>query len=507
MWNFSLNIIKIKLNYINFALFLDKIGKKRDAHMSKHHRTHKKLHHNQHIKQGIIFLFALLMWYLPTPHGLETNAWHLFVIFISVIFSVIIEATSIFAASVIALASSILLGVLTPAQAYSGFSKGFILLIVVAFLIARAVIKSGLGKRLAFLIIKKFGKSSLGLSYSLIAADMLISPAFPSNTARSGVLFPIVNSLAHDSDSKVANGTRKKLGSFLMMSSMAGITLSSSLWLTAMAANPTGVAMAKEFGVNISYGDWVLGALLPVGILFFLVPYIIYKIYPPEMKHTPNAPEVASQELQKMGSMSKNEWIMASVFVVMLGLWVFSSTLGIDKTAVAFLGLGVLMLANVFTLDDMKLEGMALETLIWFGTLYTMSVFLNKFGFMNYIGLHVASMVASYSWQMVFIILVISYVLIHYFFVSQTAHMLALYGVFLGVGIKAGVDPMLLALMLLYATNFNAIITPQGSSANVIYIGSGYITPKEVYKVGGVITLVNTLVFLTVGSLWILFVF
>ncbi len=471
--------------------------------MSKHHKSHTKLHQREHIRQLFVLLFAVILWFLPVPEGLKPQAWHLFVIFISTILAVIIEAMPIFVASVIALASSILLGILTPQEAYSGFSKSFILLIVVAFLIARAVIKSGLGKRIAFLIIERFGKSSLGLAYSLVAADIFIAPAFPSNTARSGVLFPIVNALAHDSDSKVANGTRKKLGSFLMMSSMAGITLSSSLWLTAMAANPTGVAIAKEFGVEITYGSWVAGALLPVILLFFLIPYLIYKIYPPQIKQTPDAPLVARKELQKMGKVSRNEWIMAGVFVSMLVLWIFSGTLGLDKTAVAFMGLALLMLANIFTMEDMKLEGMALETLIWFGTLYTISVYLNKLGFMTYLGEHIATLVEGYSWQSVYLILVLGYIFIHYFFVSQTAHMLALFGVFLGVGIEAGVDPLLLSLMLLYATNFNALITPQGSSANVIYVGSGYVTPKEVYKIGGMVTLANTLVFVLIGSLWI----
>ena len=291
-----------------------------------------------------------------------------------------------------------------------------------------------------------------------------------------------------------------------MMSSMAGITLSSSLWLTAMAANPTGVAIAKEYGIDIGYGLWVLGASLPVLVLFFALPYLIYKIHPPQIKQTPDAPQIAQKELEKMGKVSKNEWIMAGVFVVMLTLWVFSSSLGVDKTAVAFLGLAAVMVANIFSLEDMKLEGMALETLIWFGTLYTISVYLNKFGFMSYIGEHITAFVAGFPPLGVYGILVVAYVLIHYFFVSQTAHMLALFGVFLSVGVQAGVDGVSLALMLLYATNFNALIAPQGSSANVIYVGSGYVTPKEVYKIGGAVTLLNTLVFLTIGTLWLKFV-
>ena len=470
-----------------------------------HHYTNK--YKKEHIKQAVVILIGVVLYNIPHPLALEDNAWHLFAVFFTTILAVVSEATSIFAASVLALSVSVLLGILTPKEAYSGFSKGFILLIVIAFLISRAVIKSGLGKRIAFLIIKKFGKSSLGLAYSIILADIFISPAFPSNTARSGVLFPVVNALSHDSGSKVADGTRKKLGAFLMMSSMAGLTLSSTLWLTAMAANPTGVAIAKEYGIDISYISWVLGASLPVVILFFLVPYIIYKIYPPEVKHTPDAPNIADEALKHMGKFSKNEFIMSAVFVSMLVLWIFSAKFGIDKTAVAFLGLGVLMISNIFTSSDMKLEGSALETLIWFGTLYTISVYLDKFGFMRYIGGILADTVSGYGSFTIYLVIVVSYILIHYLFVSQTAHMLALFGVFLSVGINAGVEPVLLALMLLYATNFFATITPQGSSANVIYIGSGYVLPKEVYKIGGVVTLINTLVFLSVGTLWIKLIF
>lgn len=470
--------------------------------MSKHPtKTQTK-----HSMQFMVLLFGLLLWFSPAPEGLKPEAWHLFAIFITAIVSVILNALPIFTSSILALSTAVLTDTLSSEEAFSGFSEDFILLIVIAFLIARGVIKSGLGKRVAFIIIKKFGKSSLGLSYSIIAADMFIAPAFPSNTARSGVLFPIVNALANDSDSKVANGTRKKIGSFLMMSSMAGLTLSSSMWLTAMAANPAGVAIANALGTNITYSSWVMAASVPILVLFFLIPWVIYKIYPPQIKHTPQAPLVAEEALKTMGKVSKNEWIMAATFLGMVFLWIVSSEWGINKTAVALLGLGVLMVSNIFTVDDLKQEGGALETLIWFAILYTMSVYLNKFGFMGWIGDYISYGVSGFGWPAVYVSLVLSYVLIHYFFVSQTAQMLALFGVFLQVGISAGVPSEMLALMLLFATNFNALITPQGSSANVIYAGSGYIEPGEIYKVGGIVTLVNTLVFLTLGTAWMMLI-
>jgi len=468
-----------------------------------HHPTQTM---KQHYLQVFVIAIGAIIWFSPVPDGLTSQAWHLFAIFITAIIAVIAKAMPIFTSSIIALAVVVLTGTLTTKQAYSGFSEDFILLIIVAFLIARGVIKSGLGKRIAFLIIKKFGKTSLGLSYSVIAADMMISPAFPSNTARSGVLFPIVNALATDSGSKVSDGTRKKLGAFLMMSSMAGITLSSTMWLTAMAANPAGAKMAEEFGVHITYGSWAMAASVPIIILFFLVPWVLIKVFPPEVLETPEAPEIAVKALKDMGPVHKNEWIMAGTFIGMVGLWVMSGTWGLDKTAIAFLGLGILMVANIFTLEDLRGEGRALGTLVWFSILFAMSVYLNKLGFMGWIGNHISDMVYGYSWPVVYVGLIIGYVLIHYFFVSQTAQMLALFSVFLGVAVEAGVPAEMMALMLLFATNFNAIITPQGSSANVIYAGSGYLEAGEIYKIGGIITLVNTTVFLTVGTAWMLII-
>ena len=452
----------------------------------------------------LTLVIGLLLWISPTPDGLKPEAWSLFVIFFTTILSIILNLVPIFVASIIALSFSVLSGVLKPNEAYSGFGESFILLIVVAFLVSRAVVKSGLGKRIAMILISKFGKSTLGLGYSMFATDILIAAAFPSNTARSGVLYPIVNSLARDSGSKVADGTRKKMGAFLMMNSMAGLSISSALWFSAMASNPVGAAIAGKMGVEISFGSWFLAAVVPSMVAFILIPRILYKVFPPELKDTPNAPLMAKEALKKMGKMGRNEYITAFTFLSMVILWSLSGVLGVDKTAVAFGGLGILMVSNIFTIDDLKEQGEALNTLIWFATLYTLSTYLNKFGFMSFVGDNIAQSLLGFSWFNVYILLVVFYVLIHYLFVSQTAQMLALYGIFLSVGIESGVPAQMIALMLLFATNFNSVITPQGSSANVIFVSSEYLSAREIYKNGGIVTLANTIIFLSVGTLWMM---
>ncbi|MDP3301648.1 MAG: DASS family sodium-coupled anion symporter [Sulfuricurvum sp.] len=451
-----------------------------------------------------LVIFAYILWIMPPPLEIDPKAWKLFAIFSATILSILLNILPIIAASIIALAVSVLSGVVESAKAYAGFSESFILLIVAAFLVSHAVHKSGLGKRLSLHMIKRFGKSTLGLGYSVILTDLLIAPAFPSNTARSGVLYPLVYGLAHDCGSKVGDGTHQKVGSYLMMTSMAGLTVSSALWLTAMAVNPVGAKIAETMGVHITFSSWLAASIVPTLIAFMAIPWLLHRIYPPQLTSTPDAPANAQKMLDIMGPISRNEWITAGVFLGMLVLWSLSGFFPIDKAAVAFGGLGILIATRVFTVEDFQSQGEALSTLIWFAILFALSTQLAEMGFMSAVANHFTSYLSGMSWMTVYTLLIALYVLIHYFFVSQSAHLLALFGLFLSIGINAGVPSELMALMLLFATNFNAIITPQGSSANAIYLSSGYITAREIYVYGGAITLLNLLIYMLIGTPWIL---
>ena len=191
------------------------------------------------VARAAVLALALGLWFSPVPEGLVPEAWHLFALFVAAIVSVVIGAFPILTSSVLALAAAVLTGTLAPAKAYSGFANGTILLIVVAFLVARAVVKCGLGERLGHLVVSAFGRSTLGLGYSIFLVDGVIAPAFPSNTARSGVLYPLALSVAEAAGARPGEEGRRRLGSFLMFSGIASLTVSSALWFTAMAANPS----------------------------------------------------------------------------------------------------------------------------------------------------------------------------------------------------------------------------------------------------------------------------
>jgi DASS family divalent anion:Na+ symporter len=458
------------------------------------------------LKQALPFVLAVGIWLTPVPAGLTAPAWHLFAVFASAIASVLIGSFPLLPSALLAVAAVVLTGTISPAKAFAGFANASVLLVVIAFLVAIAVVKSGLGRRISLFMVSRFGQSSLGLAYSIVITDALIAPGFPSNTARGGVLFPIVLSVASGSGSRPEDPKGRRLGGYLMFCGMASLSVSSALWMTATSANPLGVQVVKDFGVAIGFGKWLVVAAVPALTALLLLPWIVARIFPPGIGRTPEAPVAARKDLAALGPLKRDEWITAGIFAFMILGWVFADLLQLNATSVAFAGLGMLLMSNVLSLKDVAEHGEALETFLWLAVLFALSGQLNELGFMGYVGQRLASHIVGLSWPLTYVVLIVLYVLIHYMFVSQTSQVLALLGVFVDVGVRGGVPAPLMAFALLFASSYFSVITPQGGSQNVIFVSSGYLTQGELYRLGLLVTLFFLAVFLVVGTPWILLV-
>ena len=457
-------------------------------------------------KQGFCFALALAIWFSPIPPGLSKDAWHLFAVFAAAIFSVIINAFPLLTAALLAAGAVVLTGTVDAAKAFSGFANSSVLLVVVAFLVANSVVKCGLGRRISLFVVSLCGRSTLGLAYSIFFTDALIAPAFPSNTARAGVLYPIILSLAQNSGSRPDDARSRRMGGYLMFCGMASLSVSSALWFTATSANPIGVSLAAQSGVKIDFGSWLVAASVPALATILLLPLLISRLFPPGVTETPDAPAAARKELRSMGPFSRDEWIVALIFAVMVTGWVMADSLQLSLTAVAFAGLGVLLATNVLTLEDINLQGSTLVTFLWLAVLFALSGQLNELGFMGYVGGKLTAMLGGVSWPVAYVVLLVLYVLMHYMFVSQSAQVLALFGVFLDVGVRTGVPASLMTFALLFASSYFSTITPQGGSQNVIFVGSNYLTQRELYRLGLLTTGFCLLAFLVVGTPWLLLV-
>src|SRR5580765_218574 len=233
------------------------------------------------IKRVVPFALALGIWFFPVPAGLTPPAWHLFAVFAAAIASVLINAFPMLTASMLAVGAIVMTGTIKPEQAYSGFANSSVMLVVIAFIVAQAVVKSGLGRRVSLFMVSRFGGSSLGLAYSLVLTDAAIAPAFPSNTARGGVLFPIVLSVAKGAGSNPEDPEGRRLGGYLMFCTMAGLAVSSALWMTATSANPIAIQVARQYGVNVGFGKWLIASSVPALVSILALPWLLARLFPP----------------------------------------------------------------------------------------------------------------------------------------------------------------------------------------------------------------------------------
>lgn len=450
-------------------------------------------------------IVGLIIWFAAPlrPDALSLVAWHMFAIFVATIIGLVTKPLPLGGIALIGFVATVLTGTVPMEKAIVGFGNSSIWLIVMAFFISRGFIKTGLGRRIALIFVRAFGKKTLGLSYALSAVDLIVAPGTPSNTARAGgVMFPIIKSLAQTFKSDPVDGTERKIGSFLIFTEFHANMITAAMFLTAMAGNPIAQVFAAKQGVHITWMSWFLAGLVPGIISLIVVPFVIYKIYPPEQKETPDAKEWATGELTNMGKITKAEMMMIIGFVAALILWITGSVTGIDATTTGFIVIGFLLIAGVLSWNDILKETGAWNTLFWFSVLVMMASALNTLGFIPWLSDTIGGSLHGLNWFIVLAILILAYFYSHYFFASATAHISAMYAAFLAVALAAHVPAMLAALMLGFFGNLLASTTHYSSGPAPILFGSGYVKQGDWWRLNFILGIVYLVIWLGIGTLW-----
>lgn len=459
---------------------------------------------NNKIVRGLLCVFiGLGIWFSPIPEGIKPAAWHLLAVFTATIAAFILQPVAIGTASIIGLTTVVITRVLTPGQALEGFSNTVIWLIVAAFMFAKGFIKTGLGRRIAYLLMSNFGDSTLKLAYTMAATDFIVAPFTPSNTARGGgIIYPITRSLCTAFNSE-PGPTAGKVGKFLIFSAYNSVIISASVFLTGASNNVVVMKLTQElFGKTITWSQWFMACIVPGLVCTLLIPYILYKIYPPELKKTPEAKELAKKELKTMGPMSRDEKVLLLIFGGALTLWSTSSLTGLDSAFVALLGLSFMLITDVLNWDDILSEKGAWDVLVWMGVLVNMAAYLAKLGLISWFAQLVGSQLTGIPWLTVLIALSIVYTFIHYGFASNTAHVMALFSAFAIVATAAGAPVLLTAILLGVFANTCSTLTHYACGVSPIFFGSNYITQNEWWRIGFLLSIIHLVIWLGIGIPW-----
>jgi len=391
--------------------------------------------------------------------------------------------------------------------ALSGFGNATVWLIFAAFIFSLGYAKTGFGKRIALLLIRAMGRRTLGLGYAIALADLALAPFMPSNTARSGgTIFPILRNIPELYGSWPNDESSRKIGAYLMYTALAATCVTSSMFVTAIAPNVLAADLAmRTVNVTLSWTDWFRG-FAPVGFLLFaLVPILLYKIYPPEIREAPEAPRWAAEELRKMGPVSAKEMILLGLVLLALALWTVGAKY-VDATMAAMLVVILMLVLRVITWNDILSYSEAWNVFIWFATLVTLAGGLVDTKFVDWVARSFAPIVSHRGVTMAAVLLVAAFFLLHYLFASLTAHVSALFQVFLIVAITIpGMSRLSWALLLSYPLGLMGILTPYGTGPSPIYYGCGYIKGKDFWILGLILGATFFAVYLLIELPWLAF--
>ena len=450
----------------------------------------------------LLCLYLLIVFLIPKPTGVTQQGWQLFGLFVAAVAGLILQPVPGGAIVLTAVVLASVIGGLTIAQALSGYSDPTVWLVMAAFFISRALINTGLARRIALFFVKIWGKSSLGVCYALAASDMVLASIIPSNGARSGgVVLPIVRSIAELYGSK-PGATRGVIGSFLMTAVYQSICVSAAMFYTGQASNPLAAKIASNTGYIVTWAKWFVAGIVPGLCSLALIPPIVMRLNPPEVRKTPEASDFARRELLAMGPMRRNEWILAVVFVSVCGMWVTSDIHKVDITVTALLGSVSLLLTGVLSWDDVKSERAAWDIFIWYGGLLMLGKALNEAQVTTEFARLVGGAFGGLGWPALFACALGIYFYAHYGFASITAHILAMYPPFLALLLAKGAPVGLMIFAFACFANLAAGLTNYGTTPSPMFFAHDYVSMKTWWRIGFIISLVNIAVWSTIGFAW-----
>src|SRR6266849_1718539 len=457
---------------------------------------------NKLLRWVFVLVPGLLLYLLPVA-GFTPAQRHLLAIFIATIVALVVQPVPMGVSTMAAITLLALTKTIAPNQIFSGYSNPTVWLIFTAFLFSRAVTITGFGMRVAYGFIRRFGHSSLTLSYSIAASDLVLAPFIPSDTARGGgIICPVVHGIARALGSEPGSPA-VELGAFLMLVGFHSTYTASAMFLTGMASNPLMADFAHQIAhVELTWLKWAIGASVPGLTALIVVPLLIYRLHPPAIRNTEYARVHAREELKKMGPISSKEWWLVIILLLVMAGWVTSPWHGMPNAVAALSGISALLVTGVISWDNLLGERRAWEALIRLGALIMMAESLLQAGVVGVLSKSAFHYIQGWPWIAALMVLITLYLYIHYGFASMTAQVTALYPGFLAAALASGSNPLVAALSLAYFSNINAAMTHYGTGSAPVYFGTGYVSQGTWWKIGFIVSLVNLALWMGLGMLW-----
>ena len=441
-------------------------------------------------KWGIPVALAvfLILFLMPTPQGLGVPAQRSLAVFCSALVLWITTPIPIYLTSIMAILLLPLVGaVKKQSEAFATLGFDVIWLMVSAFVLTSAIIKSNLGRRFALWMVTKLGKTPKMTLFSLVVINFVLAFFVPSTTARATLMVPICLILL---DVYKAIPGESNFGRVMMLQGLQADALATSGVMTATAGNIIAVGFINsQAGGNIGYMQWLLASMPTAIITMAIVFFLGLKIFSIKDEFSfSNAISTLEEELKRLGSFTPQEKTAMVIFLLTVVLWATGDyheqwvgfEISTEQTAVLAALLCLLPRIGLLTWKEANIKW---DLMIFAAGAYAVGGALDKSKGAEWIikqlvaGLGLQNM--SHFW--VYVIVVFLSMYSHLIFTSKTVRVTILIPAFIALAKTLGMNPVSLALASAMTMTYTITLPPH-SKVNTLYFATGYFTVLDQVK-------------------------
>ncbi|ERL49917.1 hypothetical protein BJB45_01990 [Halomonas huangheensis] len=435
-------------------------------------------------KYGVFFAIAVfgLLYFMPTPEGMEPNGQKSLAIFATALTLWVSGSIPIYLTSMMAIVALILTNTVEDDTAFGTLGFNVIWLMVSAFVLTSAMVKSNLARRFALWMLNQFGGTPTRTLFILIVVNFAIAFIIPSTTARASLMVPLCIILL---EMYRAIPGESNFGKLMMLLGVQSDALATSGVMTGTAANIIAVKFIEEQTTGqIGYMDWLLAGM-PTAMITMMLTFLVgLKIF--NFRNEAGFEEATtklSEQLHALGKISRDERKAMMIFFFTALSWATGDyqeawfggfSLSIYATAVIA---AILCLMPHIGLLTWKEANIKWDLMIFAAGAYAAGNALESTGGAQWLinkvvyGLGLDSM----NHSMVYVVVIFISVFSHMIFTSKTVRTIILIPAFIALAKSLGMDPVTLALAASFTLTYTITLPPH-SKVNTLYFSTGYFT-------------------------------
>jgi len=447
----------------------------------------------------LVFFAALsaLFYYLvtmPAPEGLSTEGQRAIAIFVVCLVLWVSNAVPLAITSLSVIVLVPLSGVLSRTDTYALFGNEAVFFILGAFILAGAVMHSGLSSRIALGIMDRYGSSpkKLLLCIYLLAAALSF---LMSEHAVAAMLFPIVIEISKGMGLKPG---RSNYGKLLFFSLAWGCVIGGVATFLGGARVPLAIGILREStGAGIDFIDYTV-AVLPLVAVMLLAGYVLLtRVFPIDIEGVDDAHGVLARRMKDLGKVTFNEYAVGAVLLLTVLAWMVAGGI-VGLASVALISVVLLFVLRLVRWKDIE-DYVNWGIILMYGGAIILGSALARSGAALWI---VDSLIGKWDlspWALFACFSLIALLLTEA--ISNAAVIAILIPVAVGMAEKFSLDPVLLTFSVAVPAGL-AFMLPMSTPANAIAVSSGYVTVRDMIRGGVLLSITAWVVFNLVAAFY-----